>query len=55
MSLGTPRTVFVPEMAISAYVAMSEYTAALREKLIELETVAETQSVITATTDFPRA
>ena len=52
MSLGTPPNTSVPETTSPAYVAMSEYAAALEEKMIELETVAETQSVITDTTDF---
>ena len=52
MSLGTPWSTSVPETAGPAYVVMSEYAAALEEKVIELETVAETQSVITDATDF---
>ena len=52
MSLGTLQSASVPEMAGPAYVVMAEYMVALEEKVIELETVVETQSVITDTTDF---
>ena len=52
MSLGISRSTSVPQTAGPAYVAVLEYAAALEEKVIELETVAETQSVIIDTTDF---
>ena len=53
MSCRTPRGASIPGTADPAYVSVSKYAAALEEKVIELETVAETQSVITDTTNFP--
>ena len=52
MSLGTPWSISVLETAGPTYIAMSEYASALEKKMIELDTVVETQSVITDTTDF---
>ena len=52
MSLGTPQSTSVPETAVPVSIAMSEYVTALKGKVIELETVVETQSVITDTADF---